>query len=95
MWSIKLKRCNNSIDFNTVFDNNIKCVPFPFLLMRWIVWGRFLEAQMKAWDKVRKADPLTQSFTPLFPSDFKNCETFLMWFFYKFMNLYTFLTKVS
>ena len=60
-----------------------------------IVWGRFLEAGMKAWDKVRKADPLTQSFTPLFSSDFKNCETFLMWFFYRFMNLYTFLTKVS
>ena len=30
-----------------------------------IVWGRFLEAGMKAWDKVRKA-PLTQSFTALF-----------------------------
>jgi len=35
-------------------------------LMRWIVWGRFLEAGMKAWwDKVRKA-PLTQSFTSPF-----------------------------
>lgn len=52
------------ISWSTIIKPNIQGLPCQ--LMRWIVWGRFLEAGMKAWwDKVRKA-PLTQSFTSPF-----------------------------